>query len=997
MDTKSDPFQIPIGKFSLLKNKIFSKAGRLDKRNGFGSLTALSDSSNTLVSTFNNNLIAVGNSVNAYSSASATWANKGDYYPLEISALPLVRNSTSQISCDSATHSNGLVCVVYTDNNPSAVAYKYTILNSITGQVVVNPTALASCDGSPRVFVLDSYFIILYPVSAAIKYIAISVNAPSSAGSATNLATVYSPGANAGAYDACVVNNRLFLAYNATDVGGAIRITYLTNTLTQGGTTAFAGESAELMSICADDTQPTPVIYMVYYESATPLGDVIAVDFNVNTVLTATAWNSTDTILNVACAAQDGSVTIFYEVENAYSYDAAIATNYIVYKTVSSGGSVGSATTLKRSVGLASKAFIYDSTIYVCGVYQSSYQPTIFLLDSSGNIHGKLAYSNASGYLTYGLPSITVNSTVADMSYLLKTVIIPTNKDQNADSSTPVFSQLGVNLCHFDFDPSLNVVEIGSNLELSGGFVWQYDGVQAVEQGFHIYPDNVEATWSTTGGSIAAQPDGSTNTNAYYYVALYEWTDNQGNIYRSAPSVPVAVTTTGTGNTGSITVDVPYLRLTAKTTNPVKIVIYRWSVQNQIFYQVTSVSAPTLNSTSSDAVAFVDTLADASIIGNSIVYTTGGVLENIGAPASSAMALFKSRLFLISSESPNTLWFSKQVVGGTPVEMSDLLTLYVAPTTAAQGSTGPLKCLAPMDDKLILFKKNSLFYIVGTGPDNTGANNDFSEPVFITSTVGCDNQSSIVFQPQGLMFESDKGIWILRRDLGTEYIGAPVEDYTTDATVLSAINVPGTNQVRFNMSSGFTLMYDYFFQQWSVFEGVNAISSTVYNSLPTIIDQYGRAFQETNGAYIDGSKPVLIQVKTGWINVAGLQGYERAYFMYLLGTYKSPHKLQVDIAYDYNSSPTQSTTITPDNYNAVYGDSDGNYGDESPYGGNTDLEKWRIFFKNQKCEAFQVTITETYDSSFGIAAGEGLTLSGLNLVVGVKSGYPRRSAEHSVG
>jgi len=61
-----------------------------------------------------------------------------------------------------------------------------------------------------------------------------------------------------------------------------------------------------------------------------------------------------------------------------------------------------------------------------------------------------------------------------------------------------------------------------------------------------------------------AQPDGSTNKNAYAYQATYEWTDASGNIHRSAPSVPIFVTTTSNGNAGSVTLYIPTLRLTAK-------------------------------------------------------------------------------------------------------------------------------------------------------------------------------------------------------------------------------------------------------------------------------------------------------------------------------------------------------------------------------------------------------------------------------------------------
>lgn len=993
LDQKSDPYQIPIGKFAVLTNKVFEKTGRLNKRNGFGELAALASETNTLLTTFNGNLTAIGDEINAYSDSSDVWVNKGDFLPLGLQTLSMIRSSTSQISCDSATHSNGLVCVAYADDLPSGTVYRYAVLDSVTSQNVIPPTNLASADDFPRVFVLANYFVVVYAVVNSLRFIAINVNDPQTVTSPSNLSTVYDS-VSPSSFDGVVANNRLYIAFNGTDGGGAVRMTYLTSTLAQGSTEVFAGEVAERMTICADNTQPTPVIYVSYWDVSSLNGSVLAVDSNLATVLAPTVFLATYTFSNMASAAQNGVVTIIYEIDNSP------LENYLQKITVTQAGVVGSDTNLIRSLGLASKAFILDGVIYCLGVYDSTNQPTYFLITDGGVTIGKLAYSNAyAPNYTYFVSSVTVNETLktADLSYLLTTTLIPVNKSQGAASSSTVYAQTGINFCRFNFDPVIQSSEIGNNLELSGGFVWGYDGNVAVEQGFHLWPEGLTALWSATGGSIAAKPDGTTNANAYYYVCLYEWTDNQGNIYRSAPSIPVGVTTTGSGTAGSIELSIPTLRVTAKTQNPVKLVAYRWSVAQQLYYQVTSVSVPTLNSTTVDRVQFIDTLADASIIGNSIVYTTGGVIENIGAPATNSMSLFKSRLFLITAENENLLWFSKQVIQGTPVEMSDLLTIFVAPTTGAEGPTGPMRYTAPMDDKLIIFKDNALYYIVGTGPDNTGANNDFSEPVFITSTVGSRNQRSVVFQPNGLMFEADNGIWILKRDLSTGYIGAPVEDYTDEGSVVSAVRVPGTTQVRFSLSSGVTLMYDYYFDQWGVFSGINVLSGTTYERLHTFIDAYGRVFQETPGIYRDGSRPVLINLKTGWINVAGLQGYERAYFFYLLGEYKSPHKLEVGVAYDYNPSPTQTTVIVPTNFNEKYGDDPGNYGDVGPYGGNGSVEKWRVFFKQQKCEAFQLTITESYDPSYGEPAGEGLTLSGLNMIVGVKSGYPRRSAKNSAG
>lgn len=994
VDTKTDPFQIPIGKFFNLQNTIFTSGVGLQKRNGYGSLASLPTNDFSYTTTFNGNLMAIGTELAALSIGNNLWIDKGTIAPLQLNTLPIVRSNTNQSAVDSVISSNGLICAVYTDQNPTNLAnkiYRYVIVDSTTGQNITAPTTIAS-DTMVRVFFLGFNFIILSSAGTHLKYMAININTLI-ATAQFDITTQYTSTTTL-SYDAFVANNSIYIAwyYSTTP---AIMMTFLTSTLTLHSPISFNTYSANIMSVCADFTGNSPIIYAAFYNLGTTSGYVLAVDQGLNTILAPTSIITTGTVLNITSSAQNGICTVFYEVSNNYSYDSGIPTHYINSRTVSQAGSVGTATTIIRSVGLASKSFLINSTPYFLSAYSSPYQPTYFLSDYLGNVIAKLAYSNGGGYLVTGLPAASISTTSASIGYLIKDTIIPVNKAQGAAQSTAIYSQTGINIASFDITTSgLVSSEIGNDLQLSGGFLWMYDGYLPVEQNFHLWPDSVEATWSATGGSIVAKPDGMTNTNAYFYEVTYEWADNQGNVFRSAPSIPIGVTTTGSGTIGSITLNIPTLRLTYKTANPVKIVIYRWSAGQQTYYQVTSLAMPLLNDPTVDSITYVDTLADASIIGNSILYTTGGVIENIGPPATNVLTLYKSRLFLVDAEDQNLLWYSKQVIEQTPVEMSDLFTIYVAPTTAAQGNTGPIKALSALDDKLIIFKKDAIYYITGTGPDNTGTNNDFSEPVFITSTIGCANPNSIAFMPHGLMFQSDKGIWLLGRDLSTTYIGAPVERYNS-FTVNSAVTVPGTNQVRFTLSNGITLMYDYYYGQWGTFTNVPAISSTLYQSLHTYINKFGQVFQETPGLYMDGPKPVVISFTTGWLNLAGLQGYERAFFFDILGTFITPHKLTVQVAYEYNPAIFHQSVIVPANYNGTYGSL--TYGQQTPYGGTPALEQWKVHLQRQTCQALQITISEIYDALYQAPAGEGLTLSGINLIVGMKKAYRPLGAAKSVG
>lgn len=996
LDTKTDPFQVSPGNFLALQNSIFTKAGLLQKRNGFGLLSALPDNTSTFLTTFNGNLTAIGTSLNAYSQPSEMWIDKGNIQPLEFSTLPVIRNNLNQTYADSALSSTGLLCTVYAEQDASTTTYKYVIADSTTGQNISAPRAINASGTvlyTPKVFLLNRYFIILFNDFVGgvnhISYQAVPITSPTTVNTAVSVSAQSTPHSQ-GSFDGLVINNSMYIAWNANTGGGAIKVTFIDQALTQHQTVTFAGYSATNVSLEGDSS----TIFCTTLDVGTNVIHAFTVTPTLLTVLTPTVVPmGSDNPLNVTSTVASGLCTVIAELSNAYTYDGSIKTNYVASNTITQAGVLGTYAVSVRSLGLASEAFILNDTIYYLGIYggpsgQTSYQPTYFLMNLGGQVISRFAYENGGPYYVTGLSSVIVNDNIIKIPYLFKDLIQSVNKNTNvpAGSQTAgIYSQTGINIATMVFGTdNLVSAEIGNNLNLSGGFLTMYDGYLPVENNFFVYPDNVEATTATGSGSLSAQQ--------YFYQATYEWTDNQGNAFKSAPSIPITITTTTASSTN--TIHVPTLRLTYKISNPVKIVLYRWSTAQQVYYQVTSITSPTLNDTTIDSVTITDAMSDAQILGNNVLYTTGGVVENISPPPSNVLALFQSRLFLVDAEDPNLLWFSKQIIEATPVEMSDLFTIYVAPTTSAQGSTGPVTAMSALDDKLILFKQDAMYYTNGVGPDNTGANNQFSEPIFISSTIGCTNPNSIVFMPQGLMFQSDKGIWLLGRDLSTTYIGSPVEAFNS-FSVLSAINVSGTNQVRFTLSNGVTLMYDYFYGQWGTFVNVPSVSSTLYQNLHTYIDQYGQVFQETEGQYLDGAKPVLLSFTTGWMNLAGLQGFERAYFFYILGTYKSPHKLQVQIAYDYALSPSQTAFITPGNYSTAYG-LDPSWGSTPTWGGKSTLEQWRIFFKQQKCQSFQITISEVFDASLGTVAGAGLTLSGVNMIVGLKKGYTTIRAARSV-
>lgn len=986
LDTKRDPWQLQSGKFLALSNSVFQKGGQLQKRNGYGLLPSVSNSPSFL-STYVGNLVALGTNLQVLSQDTNTWISRGSIQPVVPSVIQAVRASLQISATDAAVAPNGLACCVFVDSSSNVY---YQVIDSVTGQIIVSQITITGAN-SPRVFSLGNYFVITFlktiTATAHLQYIAIPIGNPSNPGTAVDFSTLVK--STTTGYDAISAGGALYLSFS--DSSSSIRSTFMDSQLNQRNTLVTASHTADRMSVAIDLSGTAPVMWVSFWDSGSTNGFTMAmaVGGQLSSLLAPTQIITGVAVAQITSYANNTVNNVFYETNQTYNF-SSVRSDYISSVLIQTGGTVSQQGIILRGVGLAGKSFFLSSTRtgYMLVAYNGAFQPVYFLMDTKGNVVSKLAYENGGGYIaSQVLPGANLSGSNVIYAYLYKFIAVPVNAAQGAPTSAAIYGQAGVNLVNFSINLSGSTSqEIAGAIHITGGFVWEYDGNRPVEHQFHVFPEDVVVTTATGSGNLTAQ--------LYYYYWCYAWTDGAGNVHRSAPSIPYPITTTTSNSTN--TIKVPTLRQTYKVLpNAVRIEGYRWSAAQEVPYMITSQTAPVLNDPTIDNITFVDTLADSSIIGNEILYTEGGVVEDIAAPATAITTLFKSRMFVVDAEDPNTMWLSKVVIEETPVEFSDVLTFYVAPTISAQGSTGPITALSAMDDKLIIFKKNAIYYLTGDGPDNTGNNSDYGDAVFITGTVGCSNPQSIVLTPDGLMFQSDKGIWILGRNLSTVYIGAAVEQFNS-ATVLSALTVPGTNQVRFTMSTGVTLMYDYYFQQWGTFVGIPGVSSTIYQLKHTFLDSFGRVFQETPGLYVDGSEPVLLSFTTSWINLAGIQGYQRAYEFYLLGQYLSPHKLQIGIAHDYNTAISQQVLIQPNNFAGVFG-SDAFFGSGSPYGGPSQVEQWRIFFTRQKCQSFQLTLTEVYDPSFKVPAGAGLTLSGLNVVYGMNKNYPRLPSRQQIG
>jgi hypothetical protein len=636
---------------------------------------------------------------------------------------------------------------------------------------------------------------------------------------------------------------------------------------------------------------------------------------------------------------------------------------------------------LLRSVGLAGKAFAMDGIVYVPLAYESIQQPTNFLADEKGNIVAKMLPGVAIGQL-WGRTNGTNNTLLPETSVLGRTVHLAmqerfANQGQKVlgaigtgSAVITLTTSVGVTAMSLRFGDRLARAALANTMHFGGGLLFMYDGATVVEHGFHLYPE----------GLSAASPGGD---HQYQYVVCYEWMDLQGNLHRSAPSPAVTVKRAAPiGPTEGVTLTIPTLRLTAKQTassaasrRPVTCTVYRTEDLGSVFHRAKQKITETANDTTIDTIQFSDTATDDELRAQPQLYTTGGVLENIAPSAPAYLAMIENRLWIIDSSNPLKLWFSKECVPGSPVEFSDFLVFNLEPRTdAGRAAGGGAVALARLDDKTVVLREDGLSCIIGQGPDSLGNQNDLRE-VQLPAEMGCSEPASVLTAGDGVLFKSAKGFFKLARDLSTQYIGADVEAWNHQH-VTSATLLPHSNFALFTLSGGAALMYDYLVGQWSVFPGLHASDGCVFQGLHTFIDPHGTVHQETRGAFSDGGQYIPIQMKTAWIQLAGLQGFKRVWQFLLLGDWFSPHKLKVELAYDFDGSTVQQTD-TIDSPEALK------------------VLQHRIQCAVQQCQAIQITLTELPPDDGTV--GEGLALSALSFELGLKPGSFRLPASQSKG
>lgn len=986
IDTKKDEKQLQ-GSLLSLQNAYIKKTGSLSKRYGYSPLSkeVLGRSSVTdaiSLSKYDDEIILLANgAIYSYAPSSNKWGYKGVNLTSSLTIKNVVSNSYSQINPDLAIVNGG---AVYAWEDSSG-GIRSSFVDVASGVYLVPEIFIHATATRPRVVVCGTSFFIYYYNAGYIYCRKVSNGVYSD--EATVASDVEAGGDDTSHFSVSVFpsSQKMVVAYRST--GGKLKLTYFLTSMVVGDRPNGCPSPRvfdTIDPISSLDTLIEDEFINIIVSSAST--DYLQVDSNFDITIDVMEI-STNQLSNVAMVLTTPTVIDIYGEKYGSSY--------IQFTRISAGvldPTVPFDTNIiQRGAGLLTKPFYNEGFSYVIVSYQSKtrLQDTNFCINNNGDVLTRILATTAggAGSTTSSLTGVWNYNGIYYTTFTKKSRL-----RSDGDINTSLVS-VEVSLNDTAFSAAS---QLGKNLHLAGGYVKMYDGFSVVEHNFHLYPDEPTITAIPSG---VADPSGGNDDDfyietdtkelykkiagtwtkmnsgnfleagSYQYIILYEWIDYSGQVHRSSPSIAVSFTTVDAVSGNKLML--PTLLFTDKkgTRTPPVISVYRTIKDGSIFYLVSDDDNPIYNDTTVDAVMVADTMSDTEAQTRRLLYTTGGVLDNEQAPACTYLKTYKNRLFAVGLENSTEIAFSKEFVRGEGVSFSSPLIKQV------DSKGGALTSLAELDDKLVLFKRANIFVMTGQGPTDTGSQDDFYITA-ITADIGCSEPKSIVETPIGVMFKSDKGIWLLDRGLTTKYIGDKVEKFNS-LTINSATLVADTNQVRFTTLEGTTLVYDYFYDTWLTFTNQKAVSSINWQTDFVYAKADGDVFVEDSTSYLDAGIPIKSRIETGWFSLSGLQGYGRLYSIQLLGAYKSPHTLKVSISYDFN-------TAIKDIFTAQITDRP-LYGSEDliaeVFGGN-EAENYQFEMKPrvQKCEAFKLIIE---DISEGQASFD---LSAITIQYGAKKG-----------
>jgi hypothetical protein len=272
------------------------------------------------------------------------------------------------------------------------------------------------------------------------------------------------------------------------------------------------------------------------------------------------------------------------------------------------------------------------------------------------------------------------------------------------------------------------------------------------------------------------------------------------------------------------------------------------------------------------------------------------------------------------------------------------------------GQGGAVVAIEAMDDKLCLFKENSVEVVfVGQGPNRFGLGPALQSPRIIPSDGGCISKGSVITAPPGIFFQSQAGLYLLTRQLQLRFIGRGVEDITDENLIRNAVVVPMEKEVLFLYGDKNAITYNYVDDTWVRYTNFPSQAGAVWNENLYLLDRdnYITRATGTSDFAPGGTLRLDTSLDSGWVVPDGTSPHFKVQEIQIRGQKTANNTLQVQYYLDYNSTPVETFTVLAEDGSSWAATSDDSF-------------LVRLKPNTGKCSAFRVRIyTETGSISGG--------------------------------
>jgi hypothetical protein len=162
------------------------------------------------------------------------------------------------------------------------------------------------------------------------------------------------------------------------------------------------------------------------------------------------------------------------------------------------------------------------------------------------------------------------------------------------------------------------------------------------------------------------------------------------------------------------------------------------------------------------------------------------------------------------------------------------------------------------------------------------------------------------------------------------------------------------------------------------------------------LKENGTVNQELSDLYEDNGSKIKMSIETSWFSFAGVQGYQRIYWISILGDFLSHHFTKIQLAYDFENvySETRYYDTRTGQSQTTFGT--GIFGAESPFGGQgSSVYQYRQKPRRQKCESMKVRMEDIDTQS--TTGGASFALTHMAFTMGVKEGSNRMGESKTGG